>query len=112
MQLRAGTSRPVTESLHRPAGNHAVHRSVSREQFMMIHPEISAALARERVSTFMGGAQAAHQARLARAARSPAHGKRAVRRDGPEVLMRPVRSDDAPLLAEFDQTSQPVSQPC
>jgi hypothetical protein len=66
---------------------------------MMIHPDISAALAREQVKTFLGEAQAAHQVRLARAARSPAHGKRVVLRDGSKVLIRSVRSGDAPLLA-------------
>jgi hypothetical protein len=60
---------------------------------MMIHPDISVALVRERVKTFMGEAQAAHQVRLARAARSPANGKRVG-------------------LPQYDQRSQPVSQPC
>jgi hypothetical protein len=59
----------------------------------MIYPDISVALARERVKTFMGEAQAAHLVRLARAARSPANGKRVV-------------------LPQYDQASQPVSQPC
>ncbi len=65
----------------------------------MTHPDILAALARERVNTFLSEAQAARQASLARAARSPARGKRVVLRDGSTVL-RPVRSTDTPLLAD------------
>jgi hypothetical protein len=63
----------------------------------MTHPDILAALARERVSTFLSEAQAARQASLARAARSPARGKRAVTPPGD---------------LGCDQTPQPVSQPC
>src|SRR5690242_1223364 len=67
---------------------------------MMTHPDISAALARERVNTFLSEAQAARQSSLARIARRRARGKRVVLRDGSTVLIRPVRSTDAPLLAD------------
>jgi hypothetical protein len=84
----------------------------------MTHPDILAALARERVSTFLSEAQAARQGSLARAAGSQACGKRVMLRDGTKVLIRPVRSGDAPLLVippgvpGYDQMPQPVSQPC
>lgn len=66
----------------------------------MTHPDILAVLARERVNTLLSEAQAARQASLARAARSQARGKRVILRDGSKVLIRPVRSGDAPLLAD------------
>jgi RimJ/RimL family protein N-acetyltransferase len=66
----------------------------------MTHPDILAALAGERVNTFLGEAQADRLASLARPARSPARRKHAVLRDGSKVLIRPVRSGDAPLLAD------------
>jgi RimJ/RimL family protein N-acetyltransferase len=66
----------------------------------MTHPDILAALMHERVNTFLGEAQAARQASLARAARPPVRGKRVVLRDGSMVLIRPVRSGDAPLLTD------------
>jgi len=64
------------------------------------YPDILAAPARERVNTFLSEAQAAGQASLPRAARSPARGKRVELRDGSKVLIRPVRSGDAPLLVD------------
>jgi len=76
----------------------------------MIHPDILAALARERVNTFLSGAQAARQASLARAARSQVRGKRLVLRDGSTVLIRPVRSTDAPLLADGFARLSPQSR--
>jgi len=76
----------------------------------MTHPDILAALARERVNTFLSEAQAARQASLARAARSPARGKRVVLRDGSTVLIRPVRSTDAPLLADGFARLSPQSR--
>src|SRR5690242_17283817 len=66
----------------------------------MTHPDILAALARERVNTFLSEAHAERQASLARAARSPARGKGVVLRDGSTVLIRPVRCTDASLLAD------------
>jgi len=96
----------------------------------MIHPDILAALARQRSGTFL--AEAAHQARQARGHRHPgrasgtrttplrrllpglqgrslrpggpprpaAAGTPVVLRDGSAVLIRPVRGTDAPLLAD------------
>jgi hypothetical protein len=72
----------------------------------MTHPDILAALARERVSTFLSEAQAARQASLARAARSPARGKRVVLRDGSTALIRPVRSTDTLLARLSDRARQ------
>jgi RimJ/RimL family protein N-acetyltransferase len=69
-----------------------------------------AALARERVNTFLSEAQAARQASLARAARPRARGKRVVLRDGSTVLIRPVRSTDAPLLADGFARLSPQSR--
>ena len=85
----------------------------------MINHHIHMALAHERVSTFLAEAQAGRRARQARPARpraarpqaaspqvaSPrpqpvADGTPAVLRDGSEVLIRPVRGSDAPLLAD------------
>jgi GNAT superfamily N-acetyltransferase len=77
---------------------------------MMTHPDILAALARARVNTFLSEAQAASQASLARAARSPARGKRVVLRGGSTVLIRPVRSTDAPLLADGFARLSPQSR--
>ena len=88
----------------------------------MVHPDILTALARERVNSFRSEAQVAHQARLARAARDSACGQRVVLCDGSKVLIRPVRSDDAPLLADGfarmsgnsrrGRMSEQVGQPC
>jgi len=63
----------------------------------MIHPGIHAALARERTSTFLAEAEAA---RLASQLRRPARGRKARRRDGSAVLLRPVRPADDGLLAD------------
>ena len=69
----------------------------------MIHHGIHAALARERISTFLAQAEAgrlARLARLARQARRSAKGRRVWLRDGSAVLIRPVRPADAGLLAD------------
>jgi len=98
----------------------------------MIHPDILAALARERFGTLLAEAEAAWRARQARRHRHPgrasgtrttplrrllpglqgwslrpggpprpaAEGTPVVLRDGSTVLIRPVRSTDAPLLAD------------
>jgi RimJ/RimL family protein N-acetyltransferase len=76
----------------------------------MTYPDILAALARERVNTFLSEAQAARQAGLARAARSQARGKHVMLRDGSKVLIRPVRSSDAPLLADGFARLSPQSR--
>jgi RimJ/RimL family protein N-acetyltransferase len=70
---------------------------------MMFNHHIQAALARERRDTLLAEAAAARQARPARAGRRQAGvtaGSRTVLRDGSHVLIRPVRSTDAPLLAD------------
>lgn len=69
---------------------------------MMIHPDIYAALARERSRTFLAEAAAA---RLSRPVPRPSEGRpsegRPVRlRDGSAVLIRPVRPEDAGLLED------------
>ena len=77
----------------------------------MIHHDILAALARERSGTFLTGAEAeaeaARRARQARWHRQPgglprlaAEGTPVALRDGSAVLIRQVRSTDAPLLAD------------
>ena len=74
----------------------------------MINHHIHATLAYERASTFLAEAEAARQAKHARAGwrRRPARpqpepeGTPAVLRDGSEVLIRQVRGSDAPLLAD------------
>ena len=63
----------------------------------MIHHGIHAALARERMNTFLAEAEAG---RLARQARRPARGRKVWLRDGSAVLIRPVRPADAGLLAD------------
>jgi RimJ/RimL family protein N-acetyltransferase len=70
---------------------------------MMLNHHIQAALARERRDTLLAEAAAARQARQSRARRlkgSFTPGSRTVLRDGSHVLIRPVRSTDAPLLAD------------
>src|SRR5580692_304847 len=70
---------------------------------MTFSHHIHAALARERRDTLLAEAAAARQARPARARRRQAGvtaGSRTVLRDGSHVLIRPVRSTDAPLLAD------------
>jgi RimJ/RimL family protein N-acetyltransferase len=70
---------------------------------MTFSHHIHAALARERRDTLLAEAAAARQARPARARRRQAGvtaGSRTVLRDGSHVLIRPVRSSDAPLLAD------------
>jgi RimJ/RimL family protein N-acetyltransferase len=79
----------------------------------MTHPDILAALARERVNTFLSEEQAARQASLARVTKSRksrVRGKRVVLRDGSTVLIRPVRSMDAPLLARGFARLSPQSR--
>jgi RimJ/RimL family protein N-acetyltransferase len=74
----------------------------------MINHHFHAELAHERASTFLAEAEAARQAKQARTGRrrrparpqSVAEGTPAVLRDGSEVLIRPVRGSDAPLLAD------------
>jgi len=73
----------------------------------MIHPDIQQALARERSGTFVAEAEAGRRARQARLARrrakrsrSSATSRRVVLHDGSTVVIRPVRSADAPLLAD------------
>ena len=70
---------------------------------MMFNDHIHAALARERSGTLLAGAHAARRGRQARASR-PAPGappgNPVILRDGSGVLIRPVRTTDAPLLAE------------
>lgn len=69
---------------------------------MMINHRVQAALARDRQATLRAEAAAARRARQARprrAASGPA-GKQVVLRDGSRVLIRPVQSADAPLLAD------------
>jgi RimJ/RimL family protein N-acetyltransferase len=76
----------------------------------MFHPELQAALARERQAWVLAEARTARVARQARQARShrwpgrrrsaPADGRQVLLRDGSQVLIRPVHSTDAPLLAD------------
>ena len=73
---------------------------------MLIHPDIYAALARERSRTFLAEAEAARLSRpLGRPLPRPSEGRpsegRPVRlRDGSAVLIRPVRPEDARLLED------------
>jgi RimJ/RimL family protein N-acetyltransferase len=74
---------------------------------MMIHPDIYAALARERTTTFLARAETARLARQLRpAAREkpdrarPDRGRPVRLRDGSAVLIRPVRPADDGLLAD------------
>jgi RimJ/RimL family protein N-acetyltransferase len=69
---------------------------------MMINHHVQAALARDRQATLRAQAASARLARRARTgqvASGPA-GTQAVLRDGSRVLIRPVQSADAPLLAD------------
>ena len=69
---------------------------------MMINDNIQAAVARDRQASLRAEAAAARlaqRARPRRAAPGPA-GMQAVLRDGSRVLIRPVQSADAPLLAD------------
>src|SRR5262245_63388317 len=67
----------------------------------MIHPEIHAALVRERTRTFHAEAEAARRSRpLRRLLGRPSGGRLARLRDGLAVLMRPVRPEDAGLLED------------
>jgi RimJ/RimL family protein N-acetyltransferase len=74
---------------------------------MMINHHLQAALARDRQATLRaeaGAARLARQARPRRAAPRPGvqqpGGRQTVLRDGSRVLIRPVQSADAPLLAD------------
>jgi hypothetical protein len=68
---------------------------------MMIHPEIHAALVRERTRTFLAEAEAARRSRpLGRPLPRPSGGRPARLRDGSAVLIRPVRPEDAGLLKD------------
>jgi hypothetical protein len=73
----------------------------------MTYPDVLTALARERVTAFLGKAQVGRQASLARAARPLERGKRVVLRDGSKVLTGPVRNGDAPLLADGFAPAEP-----
>jgi RimJ/RimL family protein N-acetyltransferase len=89
----------------------------------MIHPDIQAALVRERSATLLAAAAAYRLGRQARAAATATTASRTaasrtaasrtagpgqvVLRDGAAVLIRPVRSTDAPLLADgFSRLSE------
>ena len=64
---------------------------------MMIHPDIYAALARERSRTFLAEAEVVRRSRpLPR----PYEGRPVRLRDGSAVLIRPVRPEDAGLLED------------
>jgi GNAT superfamily N-acetyltransferase len=76
---------------------------------MMIHPEIQAALVRERTRTFLADAEAARRGRslgrslgrpLGRPLPRPSGGRPVRLRDGSAVLIRPVRPEDAGLLED------------
>jgi RimJ/RimL family protein N-acetyltransferase len=74
----------------------------------MLSPHIYAALAHERHQTFLAQAEADGRSRQARrrvprrrrGATAAVTGRPVVLRDGPAVLIRPVRRADAPLLAD------------
>ena len=72
----------------------------------MLSPHIYAAFAHERHQTFLAQAEADGRNRRARlqrrqgSATAAAAGRPVVLRDGSAVLIRPVRSADAPLLAD------------
>jgi len=69
---------------------------------MMIHPDIYAALARERSRTFLAEAAAARRSRpVPRPSEGrPSEGRPVRLRDGSAVLIRPVRPEDAGLLED------------
>ena len=68
---------------------------------MMIHPEIHAALARERTRTFLAEAEAARRSPAAAPILGrPSEGRPVRLRDGSAVLIRPVRPEDAGLLED------------
>ncbi|HEX5287926.1 MAG TPA: hypothetical protein VFX25_03590 [Streptosporangiaceae bacterium] len=68
---------------------------------MMIHPDIYAALARERTRTVLAEAEAARRSRpLRRPSRRPSEGRPVRLHDGLAVLMRPVRPEDSGLLED------------
>ena len=72
---------------------------------MMIHPDIYAALARERSRTLHAEAEVARRSRslgrpLGQPLPRPSEGRPVRLRDGSAVLIRPVRRADAPLLAD------------
>jgi RimJ/RimL family protein N-acetyltransferase len=78
----------------------------------MLNPHAKLTLARERQKMFLADAEAARQVRQARQRRrsGAAGGTRAVLRDGSEVLIRPVRSTDAALLADGFSRFSPQSR--
>jgi RimJ/RimL family protein N-acetyltransferase len=74
---------------------------------MMIHPDFQVAAARERAAMLTATAASRRQARELRQARrqelaamTPGVAGQVVLRDGSAVLIRPVRSTDAPLLTD------------
>jgi hypothetical protein len=72
-------------------------RDTKERLTMMIHPDIYAALARERTRTVLAEAEAA---RRSRPLRRPSEGRPVRLRDGLAVLMRPVRPEDPGLLED------------
>jgi RimJ/RimL family protein N-acetyltransferase len=66
----------------------------------MLSPSMYAALAHERHQTLLAQAKTDRRARQARLHRQQATGRPVVLRDGSAVLIRPVQSADAPLLAD------------
>jgi RimJ/RimL family protein N-acetyltransferase len=65
----------------------------------MLHHDITTAAARERQKAWLAAAERARRAQAAR--RAPAGpGRQVILRDGSQVLTRPVRGSDAPLLAD------------
>jgi hypothetical protein len=69
----------------------------TKERLTMINHGIHAALAHERMSTFLAQAEAD---RLAMRARRPRRGRKVRLRDGLALLIRPVRPADDGLLAD------------
>jgi hypothetical protein len=68
---------------------------------MMIHPDIYAALARERTRTFVTEAEAGRRSRpLRRLLGRPSEGRPVRLRDRLAMLIRPVRPEDAGLLED------------
>ena len=65
----------------------------------MFHHDITAAAAQDRQRAWLAAAERTRQAQQARRAPAGA-GRRVIVRDGSEVLIRPVRGSDAPLLAD------------
>jgi RimJ/RimL family protein N-acetyltransferase len=72
----------------------------------VLNPYLHAALGEQHAAMLRADSAAARQARLARLARSRGRNRLVRLRDGSAVLINPVRSADAPLLAEgFERLS-------